>query len=116
MDKPVVKQGQDQREALNDAERRAERERPQNYQQEETEDKIVEVLPIDGDSTPIQSTAMRAISRNSKTRRTTPNKLATTARSFRPTRWSAAELRSGCGCAKIHRCKPTGRTWLLDWQ
>jgi hypothetical protein len=54
MDKPVVKQGQDQREALNDAERRAERERPQNYQQEETEDKIVEVLPIDGDSTPIQ--------------------------------------------------------------
>jgi hypothetical protein len=54
MDKPLNRQGQDPREALNDAERRAERERPQNYKQGETEDKVVEVLPIDGDSTPIQ--------------------------------------------------------------
>ena len=52
--KPSNKQGADQREALNDAERRADRERPQNYKDKATGEKIVEVPPIDGDSLPIQ--------------------------------------------------------------
>ena len=47
-------QGSDQREALNESERQAERERPQNYKDKETHEKIVEVLPIDGDGTPIK--------------------------------------------------------------
>ncbi|MDP9046317.1 MAG: hypothetical protein M3O01_16065 [Pseudomonadota bacterium] len=43
-----------QRDALNESERRAERERPQNYKDKETAEKVVEVLPLDGDSAPIQ--------------------------------------------------------------
>lgn len=45
---------QPQRDALNESERRAETERPQNYKERETAEKVVEVLPLDGDSTPIQ--------------------------------------------------------------
>ena len=54
--KPSNKQAsyQSQRQALNDSERQAERERPQNYKDKETQEKIVEVLPIDGDGTPIE--------------------------------------------------------------
>ncbi len=44
----------DERKALNDSERRAERERPQNYKEEESAEKVVEVLPLDGDSAPIE--------------------------------------------------------------
>ena len=54
--KPSNKQAsyQSQRQALNESERQAERERPQNYKDKETQEKVVEVLPIDGDSTPIE--------------------------------------------------------------
>ena len=44
----------DQRKSLEDSERRAERERPENFKDEENDEKVVEVLPIDGDSTPIK--------------------------------------------------------------
>lgn len=54
MGQPTDKPNADQREALNESERRAEEERPQNYKEGETRDKVVEVLPIDGDSTSIQ--------------------------------------------------------------
>lgn len=37
----------DQREALGESERNASREQPQNFKREDTEDKVVEILPID---------------------------------------------------------------------
>jgi hypothetical protein len=54
MSKPDSKQGNDQRGALNDSEKRAERERPENFKDDETRSKVVEVFPIDGDSIPIR--------------------------------------------------------------
>ncbi len=54
MVQPTDKPNADPREALNESERRAERERPQNYKDDENSDKVVEVLPIDGDGAPIQ--------------------------------------------------------------
>ena len=44
----------DQREALGESERKASREQPENFKKEETEDKVVEVLPIDGESAAIK--------------------------------------------------------------
>ena len=44
----------DQREALSESERKASREQPENFKKEETEDKVVEVLPIDGESAAIK--------------------------------------------------------------
>ena len=44
----------DQREALSDSERNASREQPENFKKEETEDKVVEVLPIDGEGAAIK--------------------------------------------------------------
>ncbi len=44
----------DQREALNESERKASREHPHNFKQEATEDKVVEVLPIDGEGAAIE--------------------------------------------------------------
>lgn len=38
----------DQREALSKSERNASREQPENFKPEETDDKVVEILPIDG--------------------------------------------------------------------
>lgn len=43
-----------QRDALDRSERAAERERPQNYKDKQTAEKVVEVLPPDADGTPIQ--------------------------------------------------------------
>ncbi|MEO5695499.1 MAG: hypothetical protein ABIQ60_00025 [Burkholderiaceae bacterium] len=39
--------GADQREALEKSEKDASREQPENFKDEETEDKVVEVLPIE---------------------------------------------------------------------
>ena len=44
----------DQREALSESERKASREQPENFKKEGTEDKVVEVLPIDGEGTAIK--------------------------------------------------------------
>ena len=44
----------DQRAALSESERKASREQPENFKKEETEDKVVEVLPIDGESAAIK--------------------------------------------------------------
>lgn len=44
----------DQREALSESERQASREQPENFKQKETEDKVVEVLPIDGEGAAIK--------------------------------------------------------------
>lgn len=43
-----------QREALSESERKASREQPENFKKEETEDKVVEVLPIDGEGAAIK--------------------------------------------------------------
>ncbi|MBC8057616.1 MAG: hypothetical protein H7Y61_13660 [Rhizobiales bacterium] len=37
-----------QRDALSESERKASREQPENFKEDETDDKVVEVLPIDG--------------------------------------------------------------------
>lgn len=44
----------DQREALSESERKASREQPENFKKEKTEDKVVEVLPIDGEGAAIK--------------------------------------------------------------
>jgi hypothetical protein len=44
----------DPREALSESEREASRERPENFKEEETAEKVVEVLPIDGEGAPIE--------------------------------------------------------------
>ncbi len=44
----------DPREALAEAERDASREQPENFKEDETDDKVVEVLPIDGDGAAIK--------------------------------------------------------------
>jgi|GEM_PF-5366022 len=44
----------DQREALSEAERKASREQPENFKKEETENKRVEILPIDGEGAAIK--------------------------------------------------------------
>ena len=54
MGDPTDKPTADQRKALEQCERRADRERPQNFKDDENRDKVVEVLPVDGDSTPIK--------------------------------------------------------------
>ena len=54
MSTPGTQPDADQRKALDDSERSAERERPENYKDGATREKIVEVLPLDGDSTPIE--------------------------------------------------------------
>ena len=44
----------DQRDALSESERKASREQPENFKKEETGEKIVEVLPIDGEGAAIK--------------------------------------------------------------
>ena len=44
----------DQREALSESERRASIEQPENFKEDETEQKVVEILPIDGDGSAIK--------------------------------------------------------------
>lgn len=44
----------DDREALGESERRASTEQPENFKKKETEDKVVEVLPIDGEGAAIK--------------------------------------------------------------
>lgn len=44
----------DQREALSESERKASREQPENFKKKETQDKVVEVLPIDGEGAAIK--------------------------------------------------------------
>jgi hypothetical protein len=43
-----------QREALSESERQASREQPDNFKQQESADKVVEILPIDGDGAAIK--------------------------------------------------------------
>jgi hypothetical protein len=43
-----------QREALSESERKASSEQPENFKKEETEEKVVEVLPIDGEGAAIK--------------------------------------------------------------
>lgn len=50
----IRKPDADERAALNESERKAERERPENYKEAENAEKVVEVLPLDGEKTPIQ--------------------------------------------------------------
>ena len=42
------------RDALSESERNASREQPENFKKEETEDKLVEILPIDGEGAAIK--------------------------------------------------------------
>jgi hypothetical protein len=44
----TTKTATDPREALSESERRASIEQPENFKESETEEKVVEVLPIDG--------------------------------------------------------------------
>lgn len=44
----------DPREPLNESERRASIERPENFKQAETDEKVVEVLPIDAEGAAIK--------------------------------------------------------------
>ena len=44
----------DAREALSESERLASTEQPENFKQKETENKVVEVLPIDGEGAAIK--------------------------------------------------------------
>ncbi len=46
--------GKDEREALQQSERNASRTQPENFKDRKTDEKIVEVLPVDGDGTAIQ--------------------------------------------------------------
>jgi len=50
----TTKTAADPREALSESERRASIEQPENFKEAETEEKVVEVLPIDGESTAIK--------------------------------------------------------------
>lgn len=50
----IRKTDADERAALNESERNAERERPENYKEAENAEKVVEVLPLEGEKTPIQ--------------------------------------------------------------
>ncbi len=45
---------QNEREALQESERHASRTQPENFKDDATDEKIVEVLPVDGDGTAIQ--------------------------------------------------------------
>ncbi len=44
----------DEREALQESERNASRTQPENFKDAETDEKVVEVLPVDGDGTAIK--------------------------------------------------------------
>lgn len=44
----------DSREALSESERRASTEQPESYKERENEEKVVEVLPIDGEGAAIK--------------------------------------------------------------
>jgi hypothetical protein len=44
----------DEREALQESERNASRTQPENFKEGETDEKVVEVLPVDGESTAIK--------------------------------------------------------------
>lgn len=44
----------DPREALSESERDANRAHPENFKEEKTEEKLVEILPIDGDGAAIK--------------------------------------------------------------
>ena len=46
--------GKDEREALQESKRNASRTQPENFKVDKTDEKIVEVLPVDGDGTAIQ--------------------------------------------------------------
>jgi len=50
----TTKPATDQREALSESERRASIEQPENFKDAETDEKVVEVLPIDGDGAAIK--------------------------------------------------------------
>ncbi len=46
--------GADERKALDESERRASIEQPENYKDDETEEKVVEILPVDSEGTAIK--------------------------------------------------------------
>jgi hypothetical protein len=46
--------GTQEREALQESERQASRTQPENFKDSETDEKIVEVLPVDGEGTAIR--------------------------------------------------------------
>ena len=50
----TTKTAADPREPLSESERRASIERPQNFKKAETDEKVVEVLPIDADGAAIK--------------------------------------------------------------
>ena len=50
----TTKTANDPREALSESERRASIEQPENFKEAETEEKVVEVLPIDGEGAAIK--------------------------------------------------------------
>lgn len=50
----TTKSTTDPREALSESERRASIEQPENFKEAETDEKVVEVLPIDGEGAAIK--------------------------------------------------------------
>ncbi|MEP7099750.1 MAG: hypothetical protein ABI781_04530 [Burkholderiales bacterium] len=44
----------DPREALSESEREASRQHPENFKEDETDEKVVEILPIDGEGAAIK--------------------------------------------------------------
>lgn len=54
MSTPAENTRSNPREALSESERAASREQPENFKKEETADKVVEVLPIDGEGAAIK--------------------------------------------------------------